>query len=181
MATYASRVLRPRQDDIFFSTMAILILSAVFLGFARSYYLAGVFQAHLPNVLIHVHGAVFSAWILLLLAQTLRISAGRLGLHKRVGILGAALAPVMVVLGILAAADSLARGFVPPGSPFDPKTFYAIPFFEMATFCVLIVAAFGGSAWCQRASRRSAPSMRKRQNGSCRRSALTYLLITSSR
>ncbi len=121
--------------------MAILILGTVFLGFARSYYLAGVFQAHLPNLLIHLHGAVFSAWMLLLVAQTSLISTGRLDLHRRFGVLGAALAAAMVILGIFAGTDALARGFVPPGSPFDPQTFYAIPFFEMATFCVLITFA----------------------------------------
>ena len=47
----------------------------------------------------------------------------------------------MVVLGFLVATDSLARGFVPPGSKLDPKSFYAIPFFSTAVFCVLIVWA----------------------------------------
>jgi len=31
--------------------MAMLILSTVFLGFGRSYYLVGVFKAPLPNLL----------------------------------------------------------------------------------------------------------------------------------
>jgi hypothetical protein len=146
MATYASKTLRPRQDDIFFAGMAILILGTVFLGFARSYYLAGVFQAPLPNLLIHLHGAVFSAWILLLAAQTSLISAGRLDMHRRLGMLGAGLAAAMVVLGILSATDALARGFVPPGSNLDPKTFYAIPFLQTVFFCVLIVGAMRARA-----------------------------------
>jgi hypothetical protein len=59
----------------------------------------------------------------------------------RLGVLGAGLAAAMVILGIFAGTDALARGFVPPGSRLDPKTFYAIPFFEMVTFCVLITLA----------------------------------------
>src|SRR5664279_5291888 len=110
MATYAPKSLSPRYDDVFFSGMAILILGAVYLGFARSYYLAGVFQAHLPNLLIHIHGAVFSAWFLLLVAQTSLISARRLDLHRRLGVLGAGLAAAMVILGIFAGTDALARG-----------------------------------------------------------------------
>jgi hypothetical protein len=39
--------------------MAVVILATVFIGFARSYYLAGVFRAPLPNLLVHIHGAVF--------------------------------------------------------------------------------------------------------------------------
>jgi len=52
-------------DNLFFSAMALLILVTVFVGFARTYFLAGVFRAPLPNVLIHIHGAVFASWILL--------------------------------------------------------------------------------------------------------------------
>ncbi len=121
--------------------MAILILCTVLLGFSRSYYLAGVFHARLPNLLVHVHAAVFSAWILLFIAQTSLISVGRLDWHRRAGIFGAGLAASMVVLGFLVATDSLSRGFVPPGSKLDPKSFYAIPFFSTAVFCVLIVWA----------------------------------------
>jgi hypothetical protein len=45
--------------------MAVVILVSVFVGFAHSYYLAGVFKAPLPNLLVHIHGAVFSCWIAL--------------------------------------------------------------------------------------------------------------------
>jgi hypothetical protein len=96
--------------------------------------------------LVHIHGAVFSAWILLFIAQTSLVSAGRLDLHRRLGILGAALAGAMVVLGFLVGADSLARGFAPPGSTLDPKSFYAIPFFDTAVFGVLIVWALRARA-----------------------------------
>jgi hypothetical protein len=142
MATIAApKFVRPRHDDIFFSGMAILILGIVFLGFARSYFLAGVFGAKLPGLLVHVHGAVFSAWILLLIAQTSLVSAGRVDLHRRLGVFGAALAAAMVVLGLLTGTQSLAKGFVPPGYPFDPWTFYVNPFFNIVNFCVLITAA----------------------------------------
>jgi hypothetical protein len=132
---------RARTDDVFFSAMALLIFGSVLLGFGRSYYFAGVFRAPLPNPLVHVHAAVFSAWILLLIVQTSLVSAGRLDLHRRLGIFGAALAGAMVVLAFLVATDSLARGFTPPGSPFDPKSFYSIPLFETAVFCVLMIWA----------------------------------------
>jgi hypothetical protein len=129
---------RARTDDVFFSSMALLILGSVLLGFGRSYYFAGVFRAPLPTPLVHIHAAVFSAWILLLIVQTSLVSAGRVDLHRRLGIFGAALAGAMVVLAILVATDSLARGFKPPGSGLDPRSFYSIPVFSTAVFCVLI-------------------------------------------
>jgi len=43
-----------RYDHYFFSGMALLMLATVFEGFARTYYLAGVFHAPLPSLIIHV-------------------------------------------------------------------------------------------------------------------------------
>src|SRR5436190_9714542 len=59
---------RVAPGQYFSPGMALLMLATVFLGFARSYFLAGVFNAPLPNWLIHLHGAAFSSWILLLTA-----------------------------------------------------------------------------------------------------------------
>jgi hypothetical protein len=122
--------------------MAFLILMTVFVGFARTYFLAGVFRAPLPNLLIHIHGVVFSSWILLLITQTLLVSAGRVDIHRRLGLFGFGLACLMVILGVLAASNSLARGFAPPGSGFDPRTFYAIPIGGMIIFATLIFFAY---------------------------------------
>ena len=131
-----------RYDNYFFSGLAFLILITVFVGFARTYFLAGVFHAPLPNLLIHIHGAAFSSWILLLITQTLLVSAGRVDIHRRLGLFGFGLACLMVILGILAASNSLARGFAPPGSGFDPRTFYAIPIGGMIIFATLIFFAY---------------------------------------
>src|SRR5947208_3542901 len=96
MATGVIRQGNHRLENLFFSGMAVLILGTVFLGSARSYYLAGVFKAPLPNLIVHIHGAVFSSWILLLIAQTSLVAAGRTDLHRRLGLLGFALACVVV-------------------------------------------------------------------------------------
>jgi hypothetical protein len=129
-----------RYDHYFFSAMALLFLGTVFLGFAHTYYLAGLFHAPLPNLLIHIHGAVFSTWILLLIAQTSLVAAGRVSIHRRLGIAGFLLACLMLVLGVLAATDSLARAHARPG--FDPLTFYIVPMTGILSFSVLIFFAF---------------------------------------
>jgi hypothetical protein len=129
-------------EDFFFVGMAILILASVLLGFAKTYFLAGVFGAPLPNLLIHIHGAAFSSWILLLIVQTSLVSAGRLDVHRRLGLAGFGLACLMVILGVCAATDMLRRGGAPAGSGIDPKTFYAIPIGDMVIFSTLIFLAF---------------------------------------
>jgi hypothetical protein len=131
-----------RYDNRFFCVMAALILLTVFVGFANTYFLAGVFRAHLPNVLIHIHGAAFSGWIILFIAQISLVSAGRVDIHRRLGLVGFGWACLMVVLGSLAATNSLARNFSPAGSGPDPKTFYAIPVCDMFIFAVLVYFAY---------------------------------------
>jgi len=122
--------------------MAVLILVTVFLGFARSYYLAGVFRAPLPNAIVHIHGAVFSSWILLLFAQTSLVAAGRVDLHRRLGLLGFGLAFLVLVLGLLAATDSLARNFAAGEPGVGARAFYAIPLAAMLAFSTLTYFAF---------------------------------------
>src|SRR5579863_2336494 len=141
-----SRRSRYRYDNLFFCGMAILFSVFVFIGFARSYYLAGLFKAPLPNVLLHVHGAVFSLWILLLITQTSLVSANRVNIHRRLGALGFGLACVMVVLGVLVANDQLVRYAASPPSDLagieGVRAFYAIPLGEILMFCTLVYFGF---------------------------------------
>ena len=128
-----------RYDHLFFSVMALCMLATVFAGFAHTYYLAGVFHAPLPSLIIHLHGAAFSCWILLLVTQTSLVAAGRVDIHRRLGIAGFLLACLMVTLGVLAATDSLVREAGPAGR--DPKFFYIIPLTDMLIFATLIFFA----------------------------------------
>lgn len=110
----ASGSLRGRHEHLFFSGMALLLLATVFVGFAPSYYLAGMVNAPLPTGIIHAHALVATSWMLLFAAQVSLISAHRVDLHRRLGVIGVPLACAMVVTGLLAGADILRRG-VPPG------------------------------------------------------------------
>src|SRR2546425_804228 len=147
MATVATRhgqtleppAMRRDFDNLFFFGMALLILGTVFVGFAKSYFLAGVFRAPLPNVLIHMHGAAFTCWMLLLITQVSLVSAGRVDIHRKLGIAGFCLACLMVVLGTLAATNMLARG-EPPFA--DAKAFYAVTLLDMVLFATMVLFAF---------------------------------------
>jgi hypothetical protein len=131
-----------RFGNLFFPGMAALILGTVFFGFARTYYLAGVFRAPLPNLVVHIHGAVFSVWILLLIAQTSLVAAGRVDLHRRLGLLGFTMACLMIVLGLMAATDGLVRHFAPGEKGVAVKAFYAVPVADMLVFATLIYFGF---------------------------------------
>jgi len=77
-----------KYDRQFFFVMTFLLLATVVIGFAPTYCLAGVFRAPLPSPMVHVHGAVFSSWMLLLEVQTGLISAKRVSWHRNLGLAG---------------------------------------------------------------------------------------------
>ena len=131
---------RRRYERYFFSGMALLILGTVFLGFAKTYFLAGVFSAPLPSWVIHLHGAAFTSWILLLIVQTSLVSTGRTDIHRRLGMFGFGLACVMVVLGVMAGTDLLHRDGAAMGA--GAKAFYASTLGDMVIFATLVYFAF---------------------------------------
>ena len=98
-----------KYDRQFFFAMTVLLTTVVAIGFAPTYYLAGGFQAPLPSRIVHIHAAVFSAWMILLMVQTGLISAKRVGWHRKLGMAGFVLAIAMVVLVVLTAASLAAR------------------------------------------------------------------------
>jgi len=103
-----------QRDRLFFSGIALLVLIAVAVGFARTYFLAGMFWAKLPSLMVHIHGALFTLWIGLLVAQVALIAGHRPRWHMRLGIAGMFLAPLMLVIGFATLIAAIKRGFAPP-------------------------------------------------------------------
>jgi hypothetical protein len=129
-----------RYDKVFFGCMVVLLLLIVFVGFARSYYLAGVFRAPLPAPILHIHGALNTSWMLLLVVQAFLVSAKKIKWHMTLGIAGFSLAVVMVGVGFVVSANQLHRYAHDPR--FDVLSFETIPFLEQVSFAVLAGAAF---------------------------------------
>ena len=129
-----------RYDKVFFGCMVILLTLIVFVGFARSYYLAGVFRAPLAAPILHIHGALNTSWMLLLVVQAFLVSAKKIKWHMTLGIAGFCLAVVMVGVGFVVSANQLHRYAHDPR--FDVLSFETIPFLEQVSFAVLAGAAF---------------------------------------
>jgi hypothetical protein len=130
----------PTWDRIFFSAMAVILWGSVLFGFAKTYFLAGMVRAPLPSVLVHIHGAAFTLWMVLLVVQIGLISTKHLKWHKQLGLAGFGLSVAMVVLGLLAATAAMRRGSAPQG--LDAKVFYAVPMTGIVTFAVMIYLAY---------------------------------------
>lgn len=129
-----------RSENVFFTAMSLVLLATVLIGFARSYFLAGMVRAHLPNLLIHIHAGIFTTWILLLVVQATLIAGRRADLHRKLGLFGFAVACLMVIVGVMAATDSMTR--ISMVGRFDMRTFYAVPMFDIIVFAVLSFFAY---------------------------------------
>ncbi len=116
-----------------------MMLVAVVVGFGPTYYFVGGLRASLPSLAVHVHAAIFSCWILMLLVQTALVSARRVDVHRKLGLAGFVLACAMTVVGPWAATDRLAHG-ARPGR--DPYFFYIIPLTDILIFATLIFFAY---------------------------------------
>lgn len=93
----------------FFQAYAALLLVAVLVGFARTFFLRAWFAqgpVELTPVLV-VHGVALTAWFVLFLLQTLLVQRGRLATHRRLGAVAGLVVAVLVpsclavVLGIV--------------------------------------------------------------------------------
>lgn len=134
------------HDHLFYGGMATAMGLTVFAGFASTYYLR--FFADGPKAtltggpftaLVHVHGALFTAWVLLFIAQTALVASRRVAVHRRLGVAGAVLAAAMVVAGTFTAIATAARGSAPEGV--DPLAFLVIPMFDMVLFTTFVTTA----------------------------------------
>ena len=119
------------------------MLATVLVGFARSFFLRPLFpEWHSPSeTIFYVHGAAFTAWIVLLVAQTSMVAGGRTDLHRRIGPFGVALAAAMVVLGAVGAIIAARRPTGFTDVPIPPLQFLAIPIFDVVLFASFVALA----------------------------------------
>jgi hypothetical protein len=140
MAVSTAAVTTRRRTRRFYVGMAIAIVITVFAGFARTYFLKSYFGSPPLKPLIHFHGLLFTTWVLFYLMQTTLVATGRTYLHRRMGILGAVLAALVLIVGTTVAILLAKSGRSPiPGAP--PLVFLAIPLFDMLVFGILVGTA----------------------------------------
>lgn len=133
---------RGETDRLFFTGMGLLVALIVFAGFARTYYLSHWWpqptRAPEFTPLLQLHGAVFTAWILLGAVQPALVASGRRALHIRLGYWGAGLAFLVWLLGNIVSVVAMKLGYREVG---DPHAFYAVTFFSMQAFAIIVALA----------------------------------------
>lgn len=133
-------------DRMFYSTMAVALALTVVAGFASTYYLPLIGIGPRATLsggpytrLVHLHGALFTGWMVLFVVQTTLVAQRRVSLHRRLGAAGAVLALGMVVVGTRTALQAAARGAAPPGV--DALAFLVVPLTDMLLFSGFVGAA----------------------------------------
>ena len=88
----------PRQSYLL---VAACILVIVLVGFARTFYLRGVLGGDALPMHLYLHGAALTGWFTLFFAQVLLIARKRVDVHRRLGMIGLALAVLVVVTSLV--------------------------------------------------------------------------------
>jgi hypothetical protein len=133
---------------LFFGGMALLVAAVVVVGFSHSYFAAGMLRAPLPNLLVHVHAAAMTLWMILFLTQTALVSARRVAWHRSLGLVAFCLPLLMVPLALGTALDELRRETASSlqanmvSVPHDSAAFLAESILGIAAFAVLILASW---------------------------------------
>lgn len=89
-------------------------------------------------LLLAIHGAVFTLWIVLFVAQPAIVARGSLKLHRRIGWIGAILAFAMLVMGLAATLYAIRFNAVP--SFFPPPLFLVMNTIGIVVFGGLVAA-----------------------------------------
>ncbi|HKO97687.1 MAG TPA: hypothetical protein VJU86_11880 [Pyrinomonadaceae bacterium] len=137
----ASPAIVRRRERWFYLGMTVAFVITVFAGFAPTYYLRPAFTSTPLRPLLHLHGLIFTSWLVLLAIQTTLVAAHRTDLHRRLGVAGAVNAGLMVVVG-MATGIIRAKEGATPLPDISPLSFLVIPLGDMFVFAVLVIAGF---------------------------------------
>jgi hypothetical protein len=132
-AVSATRV-APRR---FYQGMAIVFLVTVAVGFFNSTRSRVAMGAPLVESLVLVHAALFASWFVIFLVQSMLASKGRLGLHRRLGYMAAAVAASISIDGPYTAVAAARRGSL--GS--DGLAFMFVMIGDVVGFAVFVAIA----------------------------------------
>jgi hypothetical protein len=131
-----------RSQHGFYAWASAAAFAVVFVGFAQTYYLKLVFGTPALPTLLQLHGALMTMWFALFFAQTYLIASHRVALHKRLGVFGAVLAGLLVVVGVVVALRFGAReAHQPSGNGPPPLIFMGFLFAALLMFAALVGAA----------------------------------------
>ena len=130
---------RTRPSRILYPGIALMIAVVVGVGFGPT---LGVRLIHPPSPrpgVLYLHVALFVAWVLIFVVQTLLVRSRRIGWHRRLGIFGAMTGTSMPIIGIATALTMTRLA----GNGVAGQAALVISFFDMFAFA----STFGLAVW----------------------------------
>ena len=121
-------------DRYFFAIMAVLFAASAVVGFAPNSISILVGVKENPPLIIHLHAAAMSAWLILRVAQASLVATQRFDIHQRLGITSVGLAPIVFFLMIAIAWPYLA-------DPAKAPAIFVIQIKRIALFGVCVALA----------------------------------------
>jgi hypothetical protein len=126
-------------DRYFYFAMSLLFAAIVVIGFSQTIN-QNLFHAAPPRpLLLWIHGAAFSAWVVFYIFQSALVRTHNVKWHRFFGWFGVGLGALMVVLGFAVGIIMNRFDAVQLHQP-DPA-FLSIPFADMVAFAALISLA----------------------------------------
>lgn len=129
-----------QQSRGLYAGAALAIAAVMFVGFSRNYYLRAWLGTRVISFMVHVHGLVMTAWVVLFVTQTLLIAKHRVDLHRKLGIFGAGLAAVVLGLGVFTIIHSIERQKPDADSTLFMELFVAFDGISLLVFAGLVLA-----------------------------------------
>jgi len=126
------------RDRWFLTAVGLLSIAITFAGFARTYFLKGLFGTPQLPLLLHLHGAAFTAWLVLFVVQVALVAARRTDIHRRLGVAGGALAAVMTGLVCAVSIEVTKPGY--RAGPPPELSFLPLPLFNILAFAICVGA-----------------------------------------
>jgi hypothetical protein len=124
----------------FYFSMSLVMTALVAWGFSRTVDANLLHAKPVRPLLLWMHGAAFSTWMVFFIAQSALVRVRKVSIHRTLGWFGAALASLMVVLG-LAVMVVMTRFDAIVLHQKDVDSFIGIPIWDMAAFGTLIALA----------------------------------------
>ncbi len=136
-----SNLLQRPSDRSLFLLAAIGFPLIVLAGYFKSYYFSTFFDVPpVANKLVHFHGITMSIWVVYFVSQIVLIRTKNVKLHITMGVVGVALAALVIIVGLTTAYDAqLVRNSAPPGD--NPHEFFILPVGDMLLFAVFLAGA----------------------------------------
>lgn len=120
--------------------LGVVALVMVHVGFGRTYIGPVLNGAFTGRKVLHVHGAIFMAWIVLCIVQPFLIQKKQIQLHRKIGVYGAVLGGLVTLMGIYIGITATHLNMARDGEQ-AAKAFLLIPLTDMILFPLFVTLA----------------------------------------